>query len=200
NREVNEFRQLLKETGTLDFHVIVIHFPKGSDSSAYYPLLDRIGEELGKSPRIETVTWRLPDAISIVDRVIPYSMLVLTPQQLDAVAAKLTDASIRETVARNKALLQTPQSTVAKQLVRIDPFNLLPVYIEKLQRAGGGLNIDFSSGYYVSADQGAAIIIARPRRAAQDLPFSRALLDETHGITDRATSEFRAANPTLPLP
>ena len=39
NREVNEFRDLLKETGTLDFHVIVVEFPKGSDAAAYYPLL-----------------------------------------------------------------------------------------------------------------------------------------------------------------
>ena len=31
NREVNEFRDLLRETGTLDFHVIVVEFPKGSD-------------------------------------------------------------------------------------------------------------------------------------------------------------------------
>src|SRR5688572_23560002 len=121
NREVNEFRDLLQDTGTLDFHVIVVDFPKGSDPATYTPLLDRIGEQLAKSPRIESVTWRLPDAFAVVDRVIPYSMLVLTPEQLDAVAQKLTDAEIRATVERNRILLQTPQSTMAKQLVRIDP-------------------------------------------------------------------------------
>ncbi|MHB8999992.1 MAG: hypothetical protein ACYC9N_10825, partial [Thermoanaerobaculia bacterium] len=31
NREVNEFRQILTETGTLDFHVVVISFPKGGE-------------------------------------------------------------------------------------------------------------------------------------------------------------------------
>ncbi|HUP60569.1 MAG TPA: MMPL family transporter [Thermoanaerobaculia bacterium] len=200
NREINEFRTLLKETGTLDFHVIVVQFPQGSEPAAYYPLLDRIGEELAKSKRIENVTWRLPDAFAVIDRIIPYSMLILTPQQLDAAAQKLTDQGIRESVARNFTLLQTPQSTVAKQLVRIDPFNLLPIYIEKLQRAGGGLNIDFASGYYVSADQRAAIIIARPHRAAQDLPFSRAVMEETSVITARALSEFGAANKDVPAP
>jgi uncharacterized protein len=200
NREVNEFRSLLKDTGTLDFHIVVMQFPKGSDPAAYYPLLDSIGERLERSQRIETVTWRLPDALAMLDRVIPYSMLVLTPEQLDKVAAKLTDDGIRETVERNRALLQTPQSTVAKQLVRIDPFNLLPIFVEKLQRAGGGLNIDVSSGYYVSADRGAAIIIARPRQAAQNLPFSRALLEETRGITQTALDEFRAANAGVAVP
>jgi predicted RND superfamily exporter protein len=200
NREVNEFRNLLKATGTLDFHVVVVQFPAGGDPSNYYPLLDRIGEELSKSKRIETVTWRLPDVFAVVDRVIPYSMLVLTPQQLAAVAEKLTDENIRASVERNRAVLQTPQSTIAKQLVQIDPFNLLPIYVEKLQRAGGGLNVDFSSGYYVSGDQRAAIIIARPHRAAQDLPFSRTVMEETRTITDRALNDFRTANPNVAAP
>ncbi|HJQ38419.1 MAG TPA: MMPL family transporter [Thermoanaerobaculia bacterium] len=200
NREVNEFRSLLKDTGTLDFHVVVVRFPKGSDPGTYYPLLDAIGEGLGKSQRIESVTWRLPDAVEMIDRVIPYAMLVLTPQQVDAVAEKLSDEGIRATVARNRALLQTPQSTVAKQLVRVDPFNLLPVFAEKMQRAGGGLNIDLSSGYYVSSDREAAIIIARPKSAAQNLPFSRAVLEETRQITQRAADAFRAANANVELP
>jgi predicted RND superfamily exporter protein len=200
NREVNEFRSLLKNTGALDFHVIVVEFPQGADVTAYYPLLDRIGEDISKSSHIESATWKLPDAFSMVDRIIPYSMLVLTPAQLGEVAKKLSDESIRSTVARNRALLETPQSTVAKHLVQVDPFNLLPIYMEKLQRAGGGLNVDFSSGYYVSADHRAAIIIARPRRAAQDLPFSRSVMDETHAIVAKATRDFSSSNQGVPAP
>lgn len=200
NREVNEFRELLRETGTLDFHVVVVELPEGSDPAAYADLLDGIGEQLAKSSRIESVTWRLPDAFSVIDRVLPYSLLVLTPEQVDAVAQKLTDESIRAAVARNRALLQTPQSFVAKELVRIDPFHLLPVYMEKLRQAGSGLKVDFSTGYYVSSDHRAAILIARPRRAAQDLPFSRALLEETRAITARASRDFRATHPEVAAP
>jgi predicted RND superfamily exporter protein len=200
NREVNEFRSLLKETGTLDFHVIVVEFPEGSDPATYFPLLDRIGEDLEKSERIDSATWRLPDAFAMVDRVIPYSLLTLTPQQLDEVAQKLSDEQIRASVARNYALLQTPQSMAMKQLIRVDPFNLLPIYAEKLQRAGGGLNIDFSSGYYVSSDRRAAILIARPHRAAQDLPFSRHVMQETREITARASAAFAKDNKNVPLP
>ncbi|MEA2491703.1 MAG: uncharacterized protein QOH21_3495 [Acidobacteriota bacterium] len=200
NREVNEFRDLIKETGTLDFHVVVVELPKGSDPAAYAPLLDRIGQDLQKSPRIESVTWRLPDVFAILDRVLPYSMLVLTPAQLEAVAQKMSDEGIRATVARNRALLQTPQSSMVKQLVRVDPFNLLPIYMEKLQSAGAGLKVDLSSGYYVSSDHTAAIIIARPRQPAQALPFSRALMAETREITARASSAFHASNQDLAAP
>ncbi|HYC92285.1 MAG TPA: MMPL family transporter [Thermoanaerobaculia bacterium] len=200
NREVNEFRDLLKETGTLDFHIIVVDIPKGANPETYYPLLDSLGGELKKIKDIETVSWQIPDVFSMVDRVLPYSMLVLTPEQLDAVQAKLSDEGIRATVARNAALLQTPQSSVAKQLVRIDPFNLLPVYTDKLQRAGGGLKVDFASGYYLSADHQSAIIIARPRHAAQDLPFSRTLMEQTQAMSDRVLEQFKAANPSAPVP
>jgi uncharacterized protein len=200
NREVNEFRSLLNDTGTLDFHVIVVELPDGGEPETYFPLLDAIGERLDQSKRLESVTWKLPDAFAVIDRIIPYSMLVLTPQQLDAVAQKLSDDGIRETVARNRSLLQTPQSTVAKQLVRVDPFNLLPIYLEKIQSAGGGLNVDFSSGYYLSSDRKAAIIIGRPHSAAQNLPFSRELMKETRAITEKALADFRAANANAALP
>lgn len=200
NREVNEFRDLLKETGTLDFHVVVVQFPKGSEPATYFPLIDRIGGELRKSERIDSVSWQLPDVFAMVERVLPYSMLVLTPQQIEQVAQKLTDENIRESVARNRALLQTPQSSMLKQAIRIDPFNLLPIYLEKVQSAGGGLKIDFSSGYYVASDQTAALIIGRARKPAQDLPYSRAVMQETRAIVDRALAEFRASSPNVPLP
>ena len=200
NREVNEFRELITETGTLDFHVIVLELPKGADPGAYGPLLERIGADLRKSDKIEYASWSIPDPLSVIERVMPYSMLVLDAQQLDAVARKLSDDSIRAAVERNRTVLQTPQSSMMKQVVRVDPFNLLPLYAEKLQRAGGGLKVDFSSGYYVASDHSAALIIAKPRKAAQDLPFSRAVMEETRIITDRAMTEFRAANPNVPPP
>ena len=200
NREVNEFRDLLTTTGTLDFHVIVLEFPKGADPAAYGPLIDGIGTRLRKSERIENASWSIPDPFSLIDKFVPWSMLLLTPQQLDDVAVKLSDAGIRESVARNRALLQTPQSSMLKQVVRVDPFNLLPVYMNKLQSAGGGMKLDLSTGYFVSSDRSAAIIIAKPRHAAQDLPFSRAVMEETRAITAAATAEFRKNDPQAALP
>jgi predicted RND superfamily exporter protein len=200
NREVNEFRSLISDTGTLDFHVIVLQLPKDSDPASYGPLLDSIGESLRRSDKIEYASWKLPDPFALIDKVIPYSMLVLEPKQLDEVARRLSDEGIRESVSRNRAMLQTPQSSMAKQIIQVDPFNLLPVYLDKLRAAGGGLKLDLSSGYYVSADRSAAIVVAKPRKAAQELPFSRAVMEETRALTDRALSEFRAANPDVPMP
>ncbi|HEX8617240.1 MAG TPA: hypothetical protein VF911_06620, partial [Thermoanaerobaculia bacterium] len=61
NREVNEFRDLLRETGTLDFHVVVLEFPKGAEPAAYGPLIDSIGEQLRASKQIDSASWSIPD-------------------------------------------------------------------------------------------------------------------------------------------
>ena len=200
NREVNEFRAVLEETGTIDHHVVVLQFPKGSDSATYGPLIDSIGDRFQRSPLIEQATWRVPDLFDIAERALPYGMLVLSPEQLDRVAAKLTDDEIRAAVARNRALLQTPQSSVAKQIVRIDPFNLLPLYLERLPVSRAGFNADLSSGYYLSRDHSVAIVMLKPRRPAQDLPFSRELRRESVQIVETAKNEFRASHPNTPLP
>ncbi|HEX7151233.1 MAG TPA: MMPL family transporter [Thermoanaerobaculia bacterium] len=200
NREVNEFKETLQATGTLDFHVVVVQFPKGADPAAYTPLLDDLGEQLRASKHIESVSWQLPDPMELVDKILPYSLLILTPQQLEQVAAKLTDDQIRAAVERNRTLLQTPQSAVVKDLVRVDPFNLLPVFMDKVQRASGGMKIDLSSGYYVSTDRTAALVIAKPKHAAQDLPFSRQVMDETEVIATKALERFRAAHPGVAPP
>lgn len=200
NREVNEFREILTETGTLDFHVVVIGFPNGADPAAYGLLIDGIGERLRGSSRIDNVTWKVPDPFLLIDKLLPHSMLVLDPGQIDTVAEKLTDENIRAAVERNRTMLQTPQSTMVKQILRVDPFNLFPLYLEKLKSAGGGLNVDLSSGYFVSNDQTTAVVIAKPKRAAQDLPYSRTVMEETRAIVDSAMKEFRAANPNSPLP
>src|SRR5207247_9874468 len=106
------------------------------------------------------------------------AMLFLAPPELDEVALKLSDAGIRDAVARNRTLLQTPQSTVMKQLIQYDPFNLVPIFLRKFQSAGGGFNIDASSGYYLSADHSTLLILTKPKRPAQDVPFGQALKAE----------------------
>jgi len=200
NREVNEFRAVLEETGTIDFHVVVLQFPKGADPAAYGPLIDSLGERFERSPLIEQATWRVPDLFAVAERALPYAMLLLSPEQLERAAAKLSDEEIRASVARNRALLQTPQSPVAKQIVRLDPFNLLPIYLEKAPATGAGFSADLSTGYYFSPDHSVAILMLKPRRPAQDLPFSRELRGAGAKIVEEATARFRAANPGLPLP
>ncbi|HXG58496.1 MAG TPA: MMPL family transporter [Thermoanaerobaculia bacterium] len=201
NREVNEFRKVLHDLGTLDNHVVVVNIPPGADVSTYDPLIASIAEGYRRSSRIDEVHYRIPNPLDFVEEILPSALLFMTPEQLDVVALKLSDAGIRESVARNRTILQTPQSFAVKQLVRYDPFNLAPILMEKFQSAGGGIRIDTASGYYLSADRTMLLILTRPNRPAQDVPFAKELLAEGAAIEARALREFRqTAPPGTPLP
>jgi uncharacterized protein len=200
NKEINDFRRVLAEMGTIDHHIAVITIPEGQDVAEYETLIEEIGEGYGTIPLLESVEYRLPDPADLIDTILPRSMLFLTPAELDLVAARLSDAGIREAVQRNKALLQTPQATAMKDVIQYDPFNLLPIYLEKIKRASGGISIDASSGYYLSDDHSMLLIITKPKQPAQDIPFGQELLERAEEIERIALARFASENPAIPLP
>ena len=201
NREVNEFRKVLRDLGTLDNHVVVLEIPKGADVNTYDSLIESIAEGYRKNPHIEDVQYRIPNPLDFVEIILPRALLFLTPEQLEQVGQKLSDEGIRQSVQRNATLLQTPQSFALKELVRYDPFNLAPIFLDKFQSASGGFKLDASSGYYLSADHSTLLILAKPKRPAQDVPFAKQLLNDGALIEANALKEFQKnAGPGTPLP
>ena len=201
NRQVNEFRRVLRELGTIDYHIVVMDMPTGRDVHDYDSLIDAIAEGYRKNPKIEDVTYKIPNPLDFIEIILPKALLFLSPAELDEVSAKLTDQGIRGSVARNRAMLQTPQAMAMKPLVQYDPFNLVPIFLRKFQSAGAGFRIDTSSGYYMSSDHSMLLILTKPRRPAQDVPFGKTLLDEGTLIEAQALRDFqKSAPPGTPLP
>ena len=201
NRQVNEFRKVLREMGTIDYHIVILEIPPGRDVHDYEALIELIAAGYGHSQRIEDITYRIPNPLDFVEVILPRALLFLTPAELDEVAVKLSDQGIRDSVARNRALLETPQAFALKQLVQFDPFNLAPIFIRKFQSAGGGFNFDASSGYYVSSDHTMVLILMKPKQPAQDVPFAKALRDDGALIEAQAIKEFQKNAPRdLPMP
>lgn len=200
NREVTEFKKVLSELGSIDYHIAVVRVPPGRDVSEYQPFVDDLGARFEQSDRIANATWRLPDPLQYLDALLPNALLFLDPPELDMVGAKLSDARIRESVARNHALLQTPQASAIETLIRFDPFDLLPIYLNRFRRAGGGFRLDTASGYYLSEDQTTFLILMKPVRPAQDVPFGRELLVESHALARDAVADFRRSAPAELLP
>jgi predicted RND superfamily exporter protein len=201
NKQVNDFRRVLKDMGTIDYHIVALQMPAGRDVHDYDALIDNIASGYKKSTRIEDVTYRIPNPLDFVDIVLPKAMLLLTPDEVAQVGAKLTDDGIRESVSRNASLLQTPQGTALKMLVQYDPFNLAPILLHRMKSAGGGFSLDTSSGYYLSADHSMLLILTKPKRPAQDVPFGNELIAEGALIEANALKEFqKSADAGTPLP
>src|SRR2546430_1984590 len=201
NKQVNDFRKVLRDMGTIDYHIVIMTMPPGRDARDYEALIEAIADGYRKNPRIEDITYRIPNPLDFVEVILPRALLFLTPAELNEVAGKLSDNGIRESVARNRAMLETPQAFALKQLVQYDPFNLAPIFIRKFQSAGGGFNIDTSSGYYVSADHTTLLMLMKPKRPAQDVPFAQQLRIEGAKIEADAVRNFRKEAPRdLPMP
>jgi uncharacterized protein len=201
NKQVNDFRRVLRDLGTLDNHVIVMQLPKGVDVHTYDPLIESIANGYRHSTRIDEVQYHIPNPLDFIDLLLPRALLFLTPEQLEGVAQKLSDPGIRDAVVRNRTLLQTPQSMALKQLIQYDPFNLAPIFLEKINNASGGFRIDAASGYYLSADHTMLLMLMKPKRPAQDVPFAKQLLAEGSIIEARALKEFeQATGAKVPLP
>ena len=201
NRQVNEFRKVLRDMGTIDYHIVVVELPPGRDVHDYDALIDAVADGYRKDARIEDVTYKVPNPLDFVQTILPHALLLLTPAELNEAAAKLSDAGIRESVERNRALLETPQSMALKQLVQFDPFNFAPIFLRKFQAASGGMRLDTSSGYYLSSDHSTLLILAKPKRPAQDVPFGKALLSDMALMEARALADFQKnAPPKTPLP
>jgi predicted RND superfamily exporter protein len=201
NKEVNDFRKVLRDMGTIDYHIVIVNLPPGRDVHDYDALIESIADGYRKNPKIEDVTYKIPNPLDFIEVILPKALLFLTPAELNEVAVKFSDAGIRESVARNRALLETPQAFALKQLVQYDPFNLIPVFLRKFQASGGGFNLDASSGYYMSSDHTMLLMLMKPNRPAQDVPFAKQLLAEATEIETKAVNTFRKDAPRdLPMP
>ncbi|MBW3670621.1 MAG: MMPL family transporter, partial [Acidobacteria bacterium] len=200
NVEINEFREVIEELGTIDYHIVVVKVPEQAQAEQYEPLLEQLARQYEALPTIEQVDYRLPDPIAVIEEVLPDALLLLTPAEIDRVGARLTDEAIRESVARNRALLQTPQSTAVKQLVQYDPFNILPIFLDRFRSTGGGFEFDTSSGMYASPDGSTILLLTKPERAAQDIPFAREIMESSWRIERKVLDDFDREYPEVPSP
>ncbi|HXI13754.1 MAG TPA: MMPL family transporter [Thermoanaerobaculia bacterium] len=200
NREINEFRHVLTGLGTIDQHLVAVTLPPNADAAAYAPLIASLAAKFRGLPSVASVDAEIPDVVDVVKEMLPYALLYFSPEDLPKIEARLTDAAIRASVEQNAAMLQTPQSSVVKQLIEWDPFRLAPLLLEKARPGGGGLNVDASTGFILSSDRRMFLVNVKPRRSAQDIPFARTLLRDSEKLTAEAVDEFLRGDPESKRP
>ena len=83
-----------------------------------------------------------------------------------------------------------------KELAKLDPLGLSTIFLSRLDASRGSLNVDWTSGYYLSRDHRLLLLLAQPVRPPQDIRFDRRLADEA----DRAVARALAAWPEIAGP
>lgn len=186
NPAIGNFIGTLKDFGTLDMALIVLEAPEGQSAREYTPFADALARELRRSPLIDYLEYKVSENVEFTQLFLRHAFLYLPPEELQQVKAKLTDQAITTQIKKNKALLLSPAPSVIKELIQVDPFNLLPHFKEQLKARRGSFKINLASGYYLSEDESMLILMIKPTGSAEDIGFNRQLQVEIDKAKEKA--------------
>jgi len=175
NPVVHSYIETLQDFGSQAFLLVAIEIPEGAAPDPYESLADDLAGRLAKVPELRNVQHRIGDPVELLQTFFPKSLLFLDAKGRDRMAEKLRDGAIRERVSELRRQLATPQGMATKQLARFDPLGLAEVFLGRLESSRGTLNVDWTSGYYLSRDHRLLLLLAEPVQPPQNLPFNERL-------------------------
>jgi predicted RND superfamily exporter protein len=190
NRPINTFRQALRDFGGLDYLLVLVEAREGQSVEDLQEFADLLSARLQKIPDIRYVEHRIDTSGPFFEFFRRNEILFLPPGKLPELEAKFTDDAIFRQVRDNARQLSGPSSFLVKKILEEDPFWISPMLLQEVLRSKGPLKVDLESGYYLSRDGTALLLIAKPTRPAQDIDFTRKLLERAHGAELAAAKDF----------
>ncbi|MFN7964318.1 MAG: MMPL family transporter [Acidobacteriota bacterium] len=106
-------------------------------------------------------------------------LLYLSPEEIEALAPKLSETGIQAQVASNRDRLGSPLGPQLARLIREDPLSFSPPLMGRLSELRGRLKISVRDGMLVSGDETFVLLLLRPNGPSQDIAFATQLLSET---------------------
>jgi hypothetical protein len=192
NRVINTFREALSDFGSLDYLLLLVEARSGQTVEELQDYADVLAARLQTVSSIRYVEHKIDTAGPFFSFFRTNQILFLPPSKLPELAARFSDGAIHEQVKDNYRQLTGPSSFLVKQLLEQDPFQVSSLVFKEVLRSKGPLKVDLSSGYYLSKDGSALLIIAKPVRPAQDIAFDRKLMDEVRETVTEASARFEA--------
>ncbi|MDP9119778.1 MAG: MMPL family transporter [Acidobacteriota bacterium] len=172
---VRSYIEMLQDFGSNTYLLVAIRLPEGAVAEPYEALADDLAGRLGRLPDVKSVQHRIGDPVELLETFFPKSVLFLDVEGRSKLVAKLTDAGIKRRVSELRRQLATPQGLAVKELIKLDPLGLSDVFLGRIDSSRGSLNVDWTSGYYLSRDHRLLLILVEPVRPPQDIPFDERL-------------------------
>lgn len=105
--------------------------------------------------------------------------LYFTPEEIRALAPRLSADGIAAAVRENRSRLDSPLGPSLTRLIQEDPLGLAPPLLARLGQLRGKLKLAAREGTLVSGDGAFVLLLLRPNGAAQDIDFANQLLAES---------------------
>jgi predicted RND superfamily exporter protein len=185
------FADTLDRFGSTEELMVVLRLPEEAVLPPYLTFAGELASRLRKLGSIHAVEARVGSPEEVVERMLPHAVLFLDGPELKRLEARLSHQGIRERARELRRLLATPQGTLIKPLLLLDPFGLSDVLLGRLRPEGrAGLRADFESGYYLSSDRRLLLLFAQPVRPPHDLAFTGAMLAEVKAVIGETLADW----------
>ncbi|MCB1056269.1 MAG: MMPL family transporter, partial [Acidobacteria bacterium] len=163
------FRRTLEEFGSFDNLLIGVRIPEGATADPYQEYVEDLAGELGQLESIAQIDYRIDQPRELLHQFLPRAMLFLDADGRERVARRLTEEGIEERAVELKRLLSTPQAMAIKDLVKLDPLGLSSILLQEVESTRGNLEVEWTSGYYLSRDHRMLLLLAKPVHRPQNL-------------------------------
>jgi len=189
NPVVEGFKKTVERFGSVDTLLVVIHLDPERPLERTLDFADSLASSLRDWDLIDWVEYRVDSTAEAAVPLLDRATLFLDPEELDEVLAGLDNEGLEDTAIRLRARLMAPQSVVTKDLLRLDPFGLLPKILSKVRFGGVGVRVDPETGCLIDDGRRFLLMMAKPVGPAQDLKFDRRL---NAGLAERVAAAEEA--------
>jgi predicted RND superfamily exporter protein len=181
NTHVDALKDALEDFGSIDYLMVLLETREGQEADDLEDFADVFAEFLEEEEElVEFVDYRFELDADFLELFYENALLFLPPEDLPALAAKLSDEAIRGRIAEIRGDLSSPAGAFTPELIASDPLQLMPLFLNRLVGTRGVLQIDISDGYYLSHDGTTLIMLVKPVGPSQDLDFDLALMEAVH--------------------
>jgi predicted RND superfamily exporter protein len=181
---VRAYIDALETFGSNTMMLVGVRIPEGAVVEPYEAFADELAAGLAGIPDLRNVQHRIGDPEELLRTFFPKSVLFLDEAERRALEGRLSDEGIRARVSELRRQLSTPQGIAVKALSRLDPLGLAEIFLGRVESSRGTLQVDWTSGYYLSRDHRMLLILAEPVRPPQNIKFNERLADQV----DRAVA------------
>jgi predicted RND superfamily exporter protein len=182
NAKVDAFKTSLKDFGGIDYLLVLLEAPEGRSAEDFQEFADLLAERLSGVEGVQSVEHRVGGGEAILRHFRRHALLFLPPEQIQVLEERLSERGIRDAVAEDRRILESPSSAFLKDLVRRDPLGIGRLVLGRLLMGKGALRLNPVDGYYMSEDGSSLLVLVKPRRPAQDLGFTAGLLDQVRAV------------------
>jgi predicted exporter len=196
NTSVKTFFEISDDVGVQSVLVAMVEPQSDFSQRKTKSFVDLIAKKIRQSKLISEVEYRSGERQlrSLDTKLVTYLPLILNKVDLKKLAARLSDAGIKEQIKKNRMFLMTPFGIAMKEGIDADPLGFRDFLMPALATSSGKLPAGQYQGYYRTTDERTYFLFIKPKKPPQDITFSKKLMAEVHHIERVSLSELSEKN------